>query len=478
MPRRKFFWANHTILSAGYRGVEPVLLNATGMAVAAGPPLPGHPGYRAPSQMVAGRGSVAGGLPPPLDPLAERQRAEQLERENAGLSQHITAMLEETSLLRRLTENLKISKGELEMGRLALQWLQGVLPAKGLAVQLLARRDQGGPCSRPGGPETVLLARGQCPLDNEQFTRLMDYLVPAQRPPGRAPPPAWSATTGPPLVINRGMTQCNDWPFPQAPQMIVVPLAEGENLFGWLAVFDHVSGGEFGSQEASLLSSVATILGIHCGNLALYQQQTELMAGIIRALAAAIDAKDVYTCGHSDRVAGIALRLAEELGCDALERNTIYLASLLHNIGNIGIADSVLRKPGKLSDEEFQHIQTHTEIGHRILRDLTKLDNILPIILHHHEAWDGGGYPLHLESEASPLGARIVAVADAYDAMSSDRPYRPGMPEQQIDEILRSGAGGQWDPDVVAAFFRARDDLRAIVRDGSGGAEGDPVQCK
>jgi GAF domain-containing protein len=414
--------------------VEPVLLSATGITVAAGPPVP----------------TVAGGLPLPLDPLTERQRAEQLERENADLSQHIAAMLEETSLLRRLTENLKISKGELEMGRLALQWLQGVLPAKGLAVQLLARRDQGGPYSRPGGLATVLLARGQCPLDNEQFTRLLDYLVPAHRPPGS------------PLVINRGMTQCDDWPFPQAPQMIVVPLAEGEKLFGWLAAFDHVSGGDFGSQEASLLSSVATILGIHSGNLAAYQQQTELMAGIIRALAAAIDAKDVYTCGHSDRVARIAVRLAEELGCDALERNTIYLASLLHNIGNIGIADSVLRKPGKLSDEEFQHIKTHTEIGHRILRDLTKLDNILPIILHHHEAWNGGGYPLRLESEA---------VADAYEAMNSDRPYRQGMPEEKIDEILRSGAGGQWDPDVVAAFFRARDDLRSIVRDGSDGAE-------
>jgi HD-GYP domain-containing protein (c-di-GMP phosphodiesterase class II) len=428
--------------------------------------------------MVAGRGPVAGGLPLPLDPLAERQRAEQLERENAGLSQHLAALLEETSLLRRLTENLKIGQGELEMGRLALQWLQGVLPAKGLAVQLLARRDQGGPYSRPGGPETLLLARGQCPLDNEQFTRLMEYLVTAHQPPGRAPRPAWSAQAGPPLVINRGMTQYDDWPFPQAPQMIVVPLAEEQKLFGWLAAFDHVSGGDFGSQEASLLSSVAAILGIHCGNLALYQQQTELMAGIIRALAAAIDAKDVYTCGHSDHVARIALRLAEELGCDALERNTIYLAGLLHNIGNIGIADSVLRKPGKLSDEEFQHIQTHAEIGHRILRDLTKLDNILPIILHHHEAWDGSGYPLHLQSEAIPRGARIVAVADAYEAMSSDRPYRPGMPDEKIDEILRSGAGGQWDPEAVAAFFRARDDLRRIVRDGSGDGEADPAQCR
>jgi HD-GYP domain-containing protein (c-di-GMP phosphodiesterase class II) len=174
----------------------------------------------------------------------------------------------------------------------------------------------------------------------------------------------------------------------------------------------------------------------------------------------------------------MAVRLAEELGCDAAERNAIYLAGLLHDIGKIGIAQSVLRKPGKLSDEEFRHIKTHTEIGHRILRDLKKLDNILPVILHHHEAWDGGGYPLHLQSEAIPLAARIIAVADSYDAMSSDRPYRPGMPDEKIDEVLCNGAGRQWDPEVVAAFFRARDDIRGIVRDGSAGVEVDPAQWK
>jgi putative nucleotidyltransferase with HDIG domain len=246
--------------------------------------------------------------------------------------------------------------------------------------------------------------------------------------------------------------------------MVVVPLAEGDNLFGWLAAFNHASGEEFGTVQASLLSSVGVILGTHSGNTELYRQQSELMAGIIRALTSAIDAKDPYTCGHSDRVARVAVRLAQELGCDHETVDTIYLSGLLHDIGKIGIDDQVLRKPGKLTDEEYEHIKKHVRIGHRILVDLKKLDDVLPVVLHHHESWNGHGYPGRLQAERIPLSARIVAVADAFDAMGSDRPYRNGMPDEKIDEIFRSGAGGQWDPQVVDAFFRARDDIREIMR--------------
>ncbi len=226
----------------------------------------------------------------------------------------------------------------------------------------------------------------------------------------------------------------------------------------------HIDDAEFGTVEASLLSSVAAILGIHSGNIELYRQQSELFEGIVRALTSAIDAKDPCTCGHSDRVARVAVRLAEELGCDTQTMDTMYLAGLLHDVGKIGIDDSVLRKPGKLSDEEYEHIKRHSEIGHRILRDLSKLDSVLPVVLHHHESWDGSGYPEKLIAERIPLSARIVAVADAFDAMGSDRPYRKGMPDEKIDDIFRTGAGRQWDPNVVDAFFYVRDDIRKIAR--------------
>src|SRR5206468_868648 len=133
-------------------------------------------------------------------------------------------------------------------------------------------------------------------------------------------------------------------------ELVIVSLCEGENCFGWLAAFNHTQGEEFGTIEANLLSSVAAILGIHSGNSELYQQQREFFAGVVGALTSAIDAKDPYTCGHSDRVARVAVRLAEELGCDKKQLDTIYLSGLLHDVGKIGIDDNVLRKPAKLTE--------------------------------------------------------------------------------------------------------------------------------
>ncbi len=236
---------------------------------------------------------------------------------------------------------------------------------------------------------------------------------------------------------------------------------EAEKLSGNLASTYE----EIGAVEANLLSSVAAILGVHGGNIELYRQQAELLEKIIHSLSSAIDAKDPYTCGHSDRVARVAVRLAEEMGCDAEMLKTIYLAGLLHDVGKIGVEDCILHKAGKLSDEEYKHIKQHAEIGHRILHDLSKLEDVLPVVLHHHESWDGNGYPRQLDAERIPLAARIVAVADAFDAMSSDRPYRKRMPDERVDEILRAGAGRQWDPAVIDAFFRSSDDLRRLCRE-------------
>jgi len=379
-----------------------------------------------------------------------RLRVAELEEEVSSLSGNLSETYEEISLLYRLTQKLKISASDEELGLIALAWLQEVLPATALAIQFAPLAQEDGSLDHSVRAKPVLLSRGDCPVDDEQFSTLLEHLG--------------SAEANRPLVANRTLTEQDDWPCPRVRQMIAVSLAEGENLFGWLAAFNHHhEDAEFGTVEASLLSSVAAILGIHSGNIELYRQQSELMAGIVRALTSAIDAKDPYTCGHSDRVARVAVRLAEELGCDAEALNTTYLSGLLHDVGKIGISDSVLRKPGKLTDEEYEHIKTHSDIGHRILRDLVKLEDVLPVVLHHHESWDGGGYPNQLDAERIPLLARIVAVADSFDAMGSDRPYRKGMPDEKIDQIFRSGAGQQWDPEVIDAFFRTRDDLRRIA---------------
>jgi HD-GYP domain-containing protein (c-di-GMP phosphodiesterase class II) len=161
-------------------------------------------------------------------------------------------------------------------------------------------------------------------------------------------------------------------------------------------------------------------------------------------------------------VARIAVRLAKEIGCEAPMLHTIYMAGLLHDIGKIGIDDAVLRKPGKLTEAEFDHIKQHPELGYRILADIHQLSSVLPAVLHHHEQWDGKGYPFKLAGEQIPLIARILAVADAYDAMNSDRPYRRGMPVERVEELFRLGAAQQWDKGVIDAYFTARDDIQRI----------------
>jgi HD-GYP domain-containing protein (c-di-GMP phosphodiesterase class II) len=161
-------------------------------------------------------------------------------------------------------------------------------------------------------------------------------------------------------------------------------------------------------------------------------------------------------------VARLSVCLARRMGCASEELDTIYLSGLLHDIGKIGIDDNVLRKPGALTEAELEHIKTHPQLGFNILHGVKQLDKVLPVVLHHHEAWDGGGYPAGLKGEECPRLARIVAVADSIDAMSSDRPYRKGIPDEKLDKILHEGAARQWDAQVINAVFQVRDEIRNI----------------
>jgi HD-GYP domain-containing protein (c-di-GMP phosphodiesterase class II) len=377
--------------------------------------------------------------------LQGTQRKTQQELDDVSLN--LVRTYEEICLLHSVAQNLRISSDDESLGSQVIGWLRDCLPVEGVAIQLLpvARAED---VTYEARTKLIFREIGQTHLDN----RRLELLIAAVQA---------SASSGP-RVVNAAVTQSPDWPLPEIQQAIVVPLVEGSRLLGWLAAINHSLGQELGTVEASLLNSIATLLGIHASNRDLYRQQSEFLASVVRAMTSAIDAKDPYTCGHSDRVARISVRLAQELGCEHKLLHTLYMAGLLHDIGKIGINDAVLRKPSRLTDEEFEHIKEHPGLGYRILADLTPLSDVLPAVLHHHEQWDGQGYPCQLAQEQIPLIARIVAVADAYDAMSSDRPYRKGMPAERVDEIFRGGAGVQWDPEVVAAFFRAREDIRQI----------------
>jgi hypothetical protein len=369
-----------------------------------------------------------------------------LESEVEKVSANLANTYEEICLLHAVTQNLRISRSDEELGRIALDRLLECIPIEGAAIQLLPVAD--GDVTYDARTSACFITEGEAVFDNETFSNLIEELH-------------LGMGCGP-FVANPNVTSEDDWSAPDVRQIIIVPLTEGEHLFGWLAAFNHVDDLEFGTVEANLLASIGTMLGIHSGNRELYRQQMEFMAAVVRALTSAIDAKDPYTCGHSDRVARVSVRIAQEMGCEEKFLDTIYMAGLLHDTGKIGIDDNVLRKPGRLTDEEFEQIKQHPEIGYNILRDLKQLSDCLPAVLHHHEQWDGGGYPAGLAGEEIPLIARIMAVADAYDAMHSDRPYRKGMPEEKVESILREGAGQQWDQAVVDAYFEARDDIRDV----------------
>jgi HD-GYP domain-containing protein (c-di-GMP phosphodiesterase class II) len=208
------------------------------------------------------------------------------------------------------------------------------------------------------------------------------------------------------------------------------------------------------SGELQFLAAAAAFVGIYHENAWRLAEQQALSLGTIRALTAAIDAKDPYTRGHSERVAMLAGDLADALGLGPATAERFRVAGLVHDVGKIGVPEAVLCKCGRLDAAEFEMIKRHPEIGHGILKDIPGLADVLPGVLHHHERWDGRGYPHALAGEAIPLVARVLALADAFDAMSSDRSYRKRLSREQVLAEVARCAGTQFDPAVVPAFLR------------------------
>ncbi len=178
-----------------------------------------------------------------------------------------------------------------------------------------------------------------------------------------------------------------------------------------------------------------------------------LHESVILALSRIMEARDQYTQAHTERVAKYAVAIGEDLGMTEEDRRLLYRAALLHDIGKVGISELILNKPGALSAEEKRMLRQQTVLSTEILAPMRSTPQILPIIRHHHEHVDGSGYPDHLVGDQIPLGARILAIADAYDAMTSQRPYRPALTPTKARNLLLSGAGTQWDKRIVDIFL-------------------------
>ena len=184
-----------------------------------------------------------------------------------------------------------------------------------------------------------------------------------------------------------------------------------------------------------------------------FSDQLDSAEKVIIALAKAVEAKDAYTKGHVERVADFATQLAKEAGLSEEEQQTLYMGGILHDIGKIGVSDNILNKPGRLTDEEFLVIKGHPETGEEICKPLNSIRPLIPIIKHHHEKMDGTGYPDGLKGENIPVSARIMAIVDVYDALTSDRPYRKGMETAKALSIMQEEVvKNWWDSELFGKF--------------------------
>ena len=269
----------------------------------------------------------------------------------------------------------------------------------------------------------------------------------------------WVACHGKPLIVNdvrkdprfyKGIDEVTGF---ITRAIMCVPLVVNRRTIGVLEVLNKQDGSDFNDQDLVTMVSVASTAAMAIENTRLHQSVVDGYKSTIEALAAAIDAKDPYTCGHSERVALIARWLAERLALSPVQVNNIYLAGLLHDVGKIGVSETVLCKPGKLTADEFEQINRHPQIGANILGGIKQMEQVTPAVLSHHEHFDGSGYPRNLRGENIPLAGRVIMLADSFDAMTSDRTYRKALPRDTALAEIRRFSGTQFDPALAEMFL-------------------------
>ncbi len=359
--------------------------------------------------------------------------------ESDQLAEALASKFEELSLIHELTERLKLEASPSDICDALLGQLAPCIKSTSLVIDLVPDDD--------AGVDSETFQNGE-PLKKD---RIQKIIASAKE--------NWEEVqdcneTGSVIVLNQLADSDGGQ---EAIRVVIVPIERNATLLGHMIAVRKSNQCEFGTVEADLMRSTMMMLGVHLLNQRQFLAMQQMFEGTVRSLVSALDAKDTYTCGHSSRVAELAVELASRLGYDEDELSNIRMAGILHDIGKIGVEDSVLRKPGKLTDEEYTQIKQHPVLGFEILKGIRPFRKILPAVRHHHEAWDGTGYPDGLSGESIPRDAQVIAVADAFDAMTSDRPYRPGMPVPKVIEIFREGRGRQWAADVVDVLLQCEE---------------------
>jgi HD-GYP domain-containing protein (c-di-GMP phosphodiesterase class II) len=376
--------------------------------------------------------------------LADQLRVAGLEHERDSLSQQLADTYEELSLIYQLSGGMKVNRRAGDFFKQACLDVMQVMDVRGMGVALTVEVQD---CPEPA-------VYGRVALAADDVRRLTADLMGILR------------QRKAPLVVDRlSLDPTFAWLGVHARQLLAVPLMRQDQVLGCLFALDKEDG-DFDSVDSKLLNSIANESAIYLENATLYDDVHGLMMGLLHSLTSAVDAKDAYTCGHSERVALLSRNLAQQINLPDADVEQIYMAGLLHDVGKIGVPESVLQKPGRLTPEEFEHMKKHPEIGARIMADVKQLKPILPGVLHHHERYDGKGYPHGLAGERIPLMGRIICLADCFDAMTSSRTYRKALPVEVALNEIRRCSGTQFDPSLAEAFLRSTPDgLRELLRD-------------
>jgi HD-GYP domain-containing protein (c-di-GMP phosphodiesterase class II) len=359
-----------------------------------------------------------------------------LDRQNSelsNLSDQLSETYEELSLVYKLSAHLTVTENPRSFLADACAELQQVIGFRWMALQLTDAD------ARLEALRGDLVTAGDCEKDRFAVGSVGRQLL--QR---------FGCSS--PTIIDDTRTLAMPTLERLASKLLIVPIAREDKPLAILIGADKLDGSELSSIDSKLVTSTAQNMGIFIENMMLYEDMQGMFMGTLHSLISSIDAKDSYTCGHSERVAWLSRELAVAAGLDTQTVERVYLSGLVHDVGKIGVPESVLCKAGKLTDEEFAMVKAHPEIGVRILKDIRQMQDLLPGVLHHHERWDGKGYPYGLSGEQIPLFGRLIALADSFDAMSSNRTYRKALPQQQVlEEVLRCG-GAQFDPKLAKVF--------------------------
>jgi len=365
------------------------------------------------------------------------QAAGSAHHELAGVTEQLTSTYEEMSLLYKISSGMRFSqKPEAFLASVCREVQE--IGNFGCVAVAMARNADG--VSSPELDEWTVYA-GSCPILGKELLRMMHR-------------PIYEALTfGESQVHNEITADCDGAALRALMKRFVcVPLKRDQRPLGILVAIDKNDSTKFNSVDLNLLNNVGNQCSIFLENAALYQDMQDLFMGVLHSLTRSIDAKDAYTRGHSHRVAELSRDLARKIGLSEKLCERVYLAGLLHDVGKIGVPEAVLRKPGELTAEEIAAIQKHPEIGAQILGNIKQLQDVLPGVLHHHERWDGQGYPHGKSGEGIPLIGRIICVADSFDAMSSTRIYRSALMLEAVLEEIKRCAGSQFDPALAKVF--------------------------